>query len=565
MSAGSDFDPSAHEPTRALILAQALDMCIRAERDVPGSADLLIAQQPVWARPELRRLIALAGSLDAVSKSAVISDEFRVGARARLMRRIAGEAAAPPIGRLRTLPTVRPAAHGSHPVTRRGHSRWLWRGGAGGLLAATLILGATLTASANALPGNPLYSVKQAREEVGVRLAPDDQSRALALLAQANARLDETARLLDEGQTQQAAQTTQRFDDALDRATSTYVVTIVAAPADHPTSADMETQLGEQQQELQTMLQTAPEPARADLRQALVATQRSRALVADPKPVEVALGRTQSSRPKTAVAVPTVAAEAVPTTAPEHVAPAAPPPVDLVAQAPDPTPEVNGNEDDARPVVIPPVLPTPAVVVARGSQRSNARGPSKPAVVAQVQSHDDGAASASDGRDETPPRVVADNHVAASPSHADDDRGRVAEQPTPVPVAHQSSDSSSSPSVPVVAVQATHQAAQPQSQSQAQSQSHDGGADAHPQGSTSTRATTNSDSGHTATATSTSVPARTSSDGGHSTSTSSGGDTSRTSSSSGDGGHDGSQTTSGTQTTSGSGSQSGSGSGSRGH
>ena len=52
---------------------------------------------------------------------------------------------------------------------------------------------ATLTASANALPGEALYPVKQAKEEVAVRMAADDQARALALVQRANARLVTTA------------------------------------------------------------------------------------------------------------------------------------------------------------------------------------------------------------------------------------------------------------------------------------------------------------------------------------------------------------------------------------
>ena len=91
---------------------------------------------------------------------------------------------------------------------------------------------ATLSASANALPGEPLYGVKQAQEELGVRLAHDDQARTLVLLGQADARLDEAARLLQQGRTDQVAQTTQRFDDILDRATTTFVVTIAEQPTE---------------------------------------------------------------------------------------------------------------------------------------------------------------------------------------------------------------------------------------------------------------------------------------------------------------------------------------------
>src|SRR6516164_204753 len=88
MSAESDSYSADNEPTRALLLAQALDACIQAERRLPGSADQLIAREPAWARAELRRLVALAGSLDAAAASAVMSEEFRSAARTRLMRRI---------------------------------------------------------------------------------------------------------------------------------------------------------------------------------------------------------------------------------------------------------------------------------------------------------------------------------------------------------------------------------------------------------------------------------------------------------------------------------------------
>jgi len=289
MSAESDpLSSPDHEPTRALLLAQALDACIQAERHVPGSAGHVIARQPAWARAELRRLVSLARSLDAIATRAVLSEKFRVGARARLLHRIAPEhhaalASAVPNGHAvpASVWLTSPAFHKARFRGRPSRRRWIWRGGIGGLLAAALLAAATLTASANALPGEPLYSVKQVREEIGLRLAPDDQARALALLNQADMRLDETARLLQEGRTDQVAQSTQRFDDARDRATTTFAVTI----DDHSASADpppdvLEARLAQQQQQLQSLLASAPEPARSELREALVATERSRARVA---------------------------------------------------------------------------------------------------------------------------------------------------------------------------------------------------------------------------------------------------------------------------------------------
>ena len=299
---------------RELLLAHALDACITAERRVPGSADLIIARQPAWARTELRRLVTLASSLDAVATNAVMSEEFRVSARARLMHRIGGDV---PGERGQVLPVSAwlasvPSRNGYHTVARQRPRRWMWRGAVGGLLASALALAATLTASANSLPGEPLYSVKQASEELGVRLAPDDQARALALLSQANTRLDETARLLQEGRTDQVAQTTQRFDEVVNQATTTFVVTIADAPSQDPTTAHVDSILSQQQQHIEAMLSNAPQPAQAELEQALVAAQHSRALVADAESTDRAQAHIGSGRTSVAAVEPTVAAEQAP-------------------------------------------------------------------------------------------------------------------------------------------------------------------------------------------------------------------------------------------------------------
>ena len=218
---------------RELLLAQALEACIQAERKVPGSAQAIIARQPSWARPELRRLVALARVLEAAGANAAPSDEFRARARARLVAGIGGRRTTPlalHVPWLSALPSMTAAPH------RGRRLRWLWRGTAG-VLAAALSVVATLTASASALPGEPLYGVKQAQEELGVRLAADDQARALALLRQGDARLAETARLLQQGRTDAALQTTQQYDQVVERATTTFAVTTADATAAPPSAA----------------------------------------------------------------------------------------------------------------------------------------------------------------------------------------------------------------------------------------------------------------------------------------------------------------------------------------
>jgi hypothetical protein len=310
-------EPPRRQPTRELLLAQALDACIKAERRVPGSADEIIAHQPEWARRDLQRLIGLADSLDAAATNAIMSEDFREAARMRLMQRIMADSGVEPV----TLPGARLVAvrsrNGQHRTKgRKTRARWLWRGSAS-VLAAALGITATLTASASALPGEALYGLKQAQEELSLRLAADDQARALALLRRADARLDETARLLLQGRTDEAQLTTQLYDQVVVRATTTFVVTVDDQPSDASAGAHMDSRLSQQQEQLQTMIQSAPEPARADLREALVATERSRALVADPRPVERALGRgAGGERPAVAAVAPAVAAEDLPTPAP---------------------------------------------------------------------------------------------------------------------------------------------------------------------------------------------------------------------------------------------------------
>src|SRR5260370_1033299 len=324
-------------PTRELLLAQALDACITAERRASGSAQAIIALQPAWLRADLQSMMSLAGSLDSAAAGATMSPEFRMAARARLMQHIGAEIASGPVALIGPRLSAVPSRNGHYPISRR-RSRWLWRSSAG-LLAAVLGVAATLTASASALPGDALYNRKQAQEELSVRLAPDDQARALALLGRADARLDETARLLVQGRTSAALETTQRYGHNVERATTTYVVTMndTSEQSQGPGTLNLEERLTQQQEQLQTILQSAPEPARADLREALVTTERGRALVADPRPVERALGRASSDRSAVAAAVPTTAAEDSPTVAPTRrpaVVPRPPAPV-VVAHTPD--------------------------------------------------------------------------------------------------------------------------------------------------------------------------------------------------------------------------------------
>src|SRR6267378_1723066 len=140
-------------PTRELLLAQALDACINAERRSAGSAQAIIAQQPSWLRADLQSMMSLAGSLDSAAASATMAPEFRRAARARLMQHIGANTAIEPVAMIGPRLSALPSRNGHYPSSRR-RSTWVWRSSAG-LLAAILGVTATLTASASALPGEP--------------------------------------------------------------------------------------------------------------------------------------------------------------------------------------------------------------------------------------------------------------------------------------------------------------------------------------------------------------------------------------------------------------------------
>jgi hypothetical protein len=274
------LDP-ARLPTRDLLLAQALDVAIRAERQTPGSSRTVIARQPAWARAELTRLVNLAGSLDAIATNAVMSDDFRVAARARLMRRIGAVTLQPaPLPRPAPVRLAPPAAAAVRPIRFRRKST-LALPAVAVLLAALLAAVATLTVSANALPGEPLYSVKQVSEELSWRLAIDPSAQTVALLSSADTRLDEVRRLMQQGRTDAAAQTTRSFDQTIERATASYGAAVDESNPDQPVVVRIDDRLSQEQRRLEGLLPSAPQPAQAELRDAIQVTERGRQLISE--------------------------------------------------------------------------------------------------------------------------------------------------------------------------------------------------------------------------------------------------------------------------------------------
>jgi len=336
--------PASSQPISDLLLAQALEACIEAERDVPGSSADVIARAPIPERAELERLMDTLRALESVAATARPSPRFRVAARKRLLRRIGidpGIDATPrPIGGARLA-----ALSGTG---RRVHSRWITRSVAG-LIAVVLATTTTLSVSAGALPGDALYGFKQAQEELSLRLVSNDDL-VLAMLRRADARLDETARLLELGRTNDAIETAQRFDAIVERATATYVVTADFSQIAPAQTAELEVMLDEQHERLQNILASAPEPARPDLREALAVTERGRQLVSEPRPATGSVLR-RSSRPA-GVAAPPAVAEEQPTVVPTQRPTATPSVYVLSLRSDRDAQHVSEPDDEREPPVV---------------------------------------------------------------------------------------------------------------------------------------------------------------------------------------------------------------------
>lgn len=270
-------------------LAQLLDRALQQRQSLPST------------RPQLAELIHLARTLEASAATIAPTAQFRRAVRQRLLAHMAKSTA---YGRDRCRPL--------HERIARWAARF-----AAGLGALALAGTAVATASASALPGDALYPVKQASEAVAVGIAPTDSARQEVLLAQADVRLDETARLLEQGRGSDALANVGRYDAAID-----------TVAADAPPAPALQTHLEANQSRLTQLLETAPAQARPGLQRALDATQRG-------------LAHRENAQHT----------EASPTGVPEHR--------DPTPTRVEPTPPANSSE--ASPVVEPTVAPTQAV------------------------------------------------------------------------------------------------------------------------------------------------------------------------------------------------------------
>jgi hypothetical protein len=164
-------------------LAEALDQCIELLHSGATVKDCI--QRFPSLRDQLEPLLAVAAELRRMAQMQP-SPEFRRAAKARLLVAAVQR---------RAEPAQRPAAW---------WRSWSLRFAAAA--AAVIVLAVpALSASADSLPGSPLFPIKRAMEEARLRLAPDAAAQAQVHLDIARARLRELETLRQRGQSSEEA------------------------------------------------------------------------------------------------------------------------------------------------------------------------------------------------------------------------------------------------------------------------------------------------------------------------------------------------------------------------
>jgi hypothetical protein len=148
----------------------------------------------------LRRYPGYAAELEPLLRTAILmnkatdvkpSAEFRAKARYQMQLKMAQAKA--PQRMKRTVPR--------------------WAIAVGTVMLVFLLGGSTVLASQNSMPGNPLYAVKLATENLQVKLAGSEEKKTELYMAMADKRIAEMAWMVDNGKTQDVEAAAKRLND----------------------------------------------------------------------------------------------------------------------------------------------------------------------------------------------------------------------------------------------------------------------------------------------------------------------------------------------------------------
>lgn len=237
-------------PMDDLQLAQELDRALR--ESAPAEA----------ASAAVRPLLETVEAIRQVGPAVQPSAAYRSAARARLVAHMASNPALPVEAAKRAEPVP--------PALYRRAAPWLMRVAAG-FVAVGLVLSGTVSASASALPGEPLYRVKQATEAVELQLAPSETQRISVLLRHADTRLEEVQRLVAQGRAADASGAAEQLESTVSRAVEQVTATTrtnVSAPGGAAFVSGVEAHLASQQERLARLAEQAPASVRPALQEA---------------------------------------------------------------------------------------------------------------------------------------------------------------------------------------------------------------------------------------------------------------------------------------------------------
>ena len=295
------------------ILAQ----CLAAIEEQGESVESRLARYPARSK-ELKPLLGLAVRLRA-ARTLAAPAEFRRTAAARMHNLIASRPR-----RARAAADWAGAAHSigqalRHVLQPRARSTWPVIASVC-IVVALVAAGGTVVASADALPGDALYTVKTTAEDVQLALSPNDLHSAELHLTFADRRLGEAAACLDQ---ERSADLRQALNGYAAQVESIGVLTgqdsRLSPDEQIALARQLEVGLGQHKAQLDALLQRAPEVDQPALESTLrlSAAQHDWALeVLGGKPGEGTLEPTPTPTPVTTATLPPITPTPVPSPRP---------------------------------------------------------------------------------------------------------------------------------------------------------------------------------------------------------------------------------------------------------